>query len=204
MTKVWGSWKPDAFEKYSIWSKVTLVIVIITPKLGMQQIHKGSQPYPNCNWETMNNFCFLIDCKEPNPITKLCVSTWLMTPAQWDTSKSLKIKSWETVLTSSACDVRSPGLRDLLHTWRETRLDSLAHCFLGNIGVNTKGYWTYLSPYISWRNPSTDPSDFLLLVSKPEKLLEPSVYKMLKTSHGLYSRLPLTSLLEMKSPQRES
>lgn len=47
---------------------------------------------------------------------------------------------------------------------------------------------------------STDPRDFLLLISKPEKLLEPSVYKVLKTSHGLYSGLSLTSLLKIKSP----
>lgn len=110
----------------------------------------------------------------------LCQHVTLMTPVQWETSKSLK--SWKTVLTSSACDVRPPGLR-------ETRLGSLAHCFLGNIGVNTKRLLdlSYLSAYISWRNPSTDPWDFLLLISKPEKLLEPSVYKMVKTRHGWYS-----------------
>lgn len=108
MTKVWGSWKHDAFENYSIWSKVILVIMMITPKLGTQQIPQGSQPYPNCNWETMNNFCSLIDCKEPNPITKFGVSTWLWWHHCSGILQSLKMKSWKTVLTSSACDARGP------------------------------------------------------------------------------------------------
>lgn len=69
--KTWWIWK------MSIRSKVTQAIVAISPKFGMHQTHKDSQQYPTCNWETMNNFCSLIDCKEPNPITKQCISRWL-------------------------------------------------------------------------------------------------------------------------------
>lgn len=58
----------------------------------------------------MNNFCSLIDCKEPNPITKLRVSTRHHCSG---ILQSLKMKSWKTVLTSSACDARAQGLRDL-------------------------------------------------------------------------------------------
>lgn len=59
--KTWWIWKT------SVRSKITQATMAITPKLGIQQTQKSSQWYPTCNWETMNNFCSLIDCKDQIP-----------------------------------------------------------------------------------------------------------------------------------------